>query len=170
VARIFRENSIFFAAHDHEACPNPGLEAMACGCLVAGYGGTGNFPHPYATATNGIWVPDRTIGAAAEALRAAVQVVREGGEKCNQYLEAGRQTAERFTKQVVLQALRELLAVVGSQAYDARQFKLRGLGWRGKLYAYRLLYEYNRLGWSGQLLNLGSKLPKPLRKAITGPA
>ena len=37
VAVRYRENKIFFAAQDLEGCPLTALEAMACGCLVAGF-------------------------------------------------------------------------------------------------------------------------------------
>ena len=44
VAGRYRENKIFFAAQDLEGCPLTALEAMACGCLVAGFPGTASFP------------------------------------------------------------------------------------------------------------------------------
>jgi hypothetical protein len=164
VARVLRNNSIFFAAHDLEACPTSGLEAMVCGCLVAGFRGTGQFPHPYATSKNGIWVPDRNVPAAANAVRFAIDVVQAGGPRYFRYLQAGRQTVGRFTKEELLKSLRPLLEVVTNRGYERRRDPIRGMGLRGTIYAYWLLYNYDRLGRFGRFLSWISKLTKPVRR------
>ena len=166
VAQIFRENSLFFAAQDLEGCPLPALEAMACGCLVAGFAGTAAFPHPYATPANGCWAPDRNVHAAADAVRSAIEVVRVGGPRYQQYLEAGRQTAGRFTKEVVKQSLVDMVSVVRERRYAARSPWIKGLGLKGNLFAYKLLYDYDRLGWPGRLLSCVSRTTRPMRRAL----
>ena len=68
VAKRLRANKVFFVAQDLEGCPLTSLEAMTCSAIVAGFPGTANFPHPYATAANGFWVRDRDTNAAAVAV------------------------------------------------------------------------------------------------------
>jgi hypothetical protein len=164
VARQLRAHSIFFAAHDLEACPTSGLEAMACGCLVAGFGGTGRFPHPYATLKNGIWASDRNVGDAIRAVQTAIDVVRKAGASYGAYLDAGRRTVQRFTKESMVDALSELLLTVQGGRYRDRRGPVRKLGWRGHAYAYRLLYDYERLGWPGRVLGSIGQATKPLRR------
>jgi hypothetical protein len=166
VARKYRESSIFFAAQDLEGFGLPAVEAMACGCLVAGFAGTGCFPHPYANAANGFWAPDRDVAAAADRVRRALAVVRGGGEPYERYLDAGHETARRFTKEPVLHALADMVRVVENRGYAARKNSVPGLGWGGELFAHRLLYNYDQLGWAGRLLSSVSKTTKPLRKLL----
>jgi hypothetical protein len=168
VARIFRQTAVVFAAHDWEGCPLPALEAMACDCLVAGFPGTADFPHPYATAENGFWAPDRDVRAAAAAVRSAIDVFRAGGARYAQHLHAGRQTAQRFSKDAVRQALAEMIATVEKGSYSGRHRPIPGLGWRGKLHAYRLLYYFNRLGWAGRFTASVVRSLKSKRRAVTG--
>jgi glycosyltransferase involved in cell wall biosynthesis len=166
VARVYRDNSIFFAAQDLEGCPLTALEAMSCGCLVAGYAGTARFPHPYADAANGLWVPDRDVAAAAEAVGRAINVVRADPARHRRYLEAGRVTARRFDRQAVRAALVELLPVVAGRSYASRRHDLPRLDWRARLFAYRLLYDSDRLGWPGRVVSWLSAATRPLRRAL----
>ena len=53
------------------------LEAMASGCVCAGFTGIGG--RQYATPDNGFWVDDDDCMAAADALAQAISLVREGG-------------------------------------------------------------------------------------------
>ena len=166
VAVRYRANKIFFAAQDLEGCPLTALEAMACGCLVAGFPGTGRFAHPYATPANGLWAADRNIPAAAAAVRSAIDVVR-GGDRYHRYLEAGRETARRYSEEPVKTAIAELVAGVKERNYRARRRALPALGWKGTLFAYRLLYDYDRLGWTGRLVSGVSQMTKPLRSFLS---
>jgi hypothetical protein len=166
VARKFRENSLFFATQDLEGCPLPALEAMACGCLVAGFPGTASFPHPYATSKNGFWAPDRNVRGAAAAVNSAIDVLLAGGKAYEDYVEAGRLTAQRFSHAAVRQALQEMLNVVGTQQYATHKHAVRSFDWRGQLFAYRLLYEYDQLGWPGRFAGWLSHMTKPLRNLV----
>jgi glycosyltransferase involved in cell wall biosynthesis len=168
VAEKFRENAVFFAAQDLEGCPLTALEAMSCGCLIAGYPGTAGFPHPYASPANGFWTADRDVAGGVAAVRAAIATVRAGGPRFEQYLEAGRATARRFTKEAVREALQELLEVVVNRAYDSRKPTIARLGWKGKLQAYRLLYNSDQLGWPGRFVSWLSASTKPLRRMFSG--
>jgi hypothetical protein len=166
VARQFRASSIFMATQDQEGFGLPAVEAMACGCLVAGFAGTGRFPHPYASAANGFWAPDRDVAAAAGAVCRAISVVRGGGERYEHYLKAGQETARRFTKEPALKTLAEVVKVVEDRSYASRRNSVPGLGWGGELFAHRLLYNYDQLGWAGRFLSSVSKTTKPLRKLL----
>jgi Glycosyl transferases group 1 len=163
VARRMRQHSLFFAAQYLEGFGLPALEAMACGSVVAGFAGTGAFAHPYATPQNGLWAPDCNVPAAVIAVREAIEVVRQGGERYQKYHAAGRRTAERFTKEAVLESLRDFLKVIESRNYESRHPPVVRLGLRGTLYAYRMLYNYDRLGWPGHLVSWLSKVTKPVR-------
>jgi hypothetical protein len=166
VAQKLRENAIFFAAHDEEGCPLPGLEAMACGCLVAGFTGTAGFPHPYANGSNGFWSADRNVPAAADALRRVIDLVRSNGAAYCDHLAAGRQTVQRFAEEPVRKMLCELVEVVRNRSYSSRRQTIPGLGWRGNLDAYRLLYDSDQLGWPGRLLGTISQATKPIRTTL----
>jgi hypothetical protein len=169
VARKFREHAVVFTAQDWEGCPFPALEAMACDCLVAGFPGTARFPHPYASAANGFWAPDRNVEAAAGAVGAAIDVFRAGGGRYTQYLDAGRQTARRFSREAVREALVEMIRTVESGNYGTRRNAIPGLGWRGRLQAYRLLYDSDRLGWPGRVAGRVAQVLKPFRRARVAP-
>jgi hypothetical protein len=71
------------------------LEAMASGCLCAGFTGVGGAE--YATAENGFWAPEDDCVAAAEALAAAIDLWRAGGPKLGAMIEAGRETARAWS-------------------------------------------------------------------------
>lgn len=167
VALRFRANRIFFAAHETEGCPMPALEAMACGCLTAGFPGTAGFAHPYASPTNGIWAPDGDAPAAAEAVRLAIEVARTGGQRYEMYVAAGRETALRFAREPVREALAAMIEAVAARAYTARKTSVPSLAWKERLFAYRILYNHDRLGWPGRLFARASALTKPIRRAIS---
>jgi hypothetical protein len=166
VAAIFRANAIFFSAQDLEGFGLPALEAMACGCVVAGYAGTGAFAHPYATASNGLWVTDRDVPAAIDAVRSAIQEVRAHGVPYTDRLRAAGDTAARYSKEAARTALAELLEVVRDRRYASRQQAIPKLTWSERLFACRLLYDYDRLGWPGQTLSQLSRWTKAFRSRL----
>ena len=151
VARRLRANRVFFVAQDLEGCPLTALEAMTCNAIVAGFPGTANFPHPYATAANGFWVHDRDTAAAADAVGEAIDLARAGGEPYRRMLEAEHATARRYDRESVLEGLREVAAVVANRAYAERMGPRASLGRRGWLQAARLLYDADRLGLAARL-------------------
>jgi glycosyltransferase involved in cell wall biosynthesis len=98
VADMLRSCHIFLATGFPEGCPLPPLEAMASGCLVAGFGGFGGWDYmrqawpqgmrpwwplrpeeesPWAG--NGLYAQDADVIAAALALEYAVDLLRRGG-------------------------------------------------------------------------------------------
>jgi hypothetical protein len=169
VARRLRANRVFFAAQDLEGCPLTALEAMTCNAVVAGFPGTARFPHPYATTDNGFWARDRDVGGAVAAVGRAIDLTRNGGEAHRRMLEAGYATARRFSREVVSEALSELVATVGKQSYRERRGPRVSLGTRGWLQAWRILYDADRLGLVGRLAGKVAGSAKRLRRGGTAP-
>jgi hypothetical protein len=71
------------------------LEAMASGCLCAGFTGVGG--DHYATPENGFWVPNEDCEAAADAMAMAIDVLETGGPALQARLEAGYETARKWS-------------------------------------------------------------------------
>ena len=168
VAARLRRLAVFFAAQDIEGFGMPGIEAMACGCVVAGFPGTGRFPHPYATPENGLWAEDRNAGAAASAVSRAIELVKANGSELPAYRDAGRYTLARFTRETASAALSELAKVVADRSYAQRTGPEPSLGWRHEPAVLRLLYNSNRLGWPGRMVDRVARLTKPLRRLLSG--
>lgn len=168
VAARFRKLAVFFAAQDLEGFGMPGIEAMACGCLVAGFPGTGHFPHPYATPENGLWAPDRNAGAAASAVCRAIELVKANGAELAAYRNAASRTLARFTRETSHEALSELAKVVAARSYAQRTGPEPSLGWRHERAVLRLLYNSDRLGWPGRMVDRIARFTKPLRRALSG--
>ena len=71
VAQVLAESLVFASLSYHEGLGLPPLEAMAAGCLVAGFTGQGG--SEYATPANGRWVAEGDLEAWVHALAADVQ-------------------------------------------------------------------------------------------------
>ncbi len=147
VSQRFSNNAIFFSTQDHEGCPLPALEAMCRGCVVAGYAGTRFLPHPYATADNGFWAPDRSIREAAAQVLRAIRFVRAGGTALERLLSAGRATAERFTKAEVVRALQPVVRAVTTRSYYSEKPAIPDFDWQTRLRIRRLILEHRCRDW-----------------------
>src|SRR4030095_761651 len=77
--------------------------------VVAGFGGTGPFDHPYATATNGFWARDESVEDATAKLRIAIEFVRRRDSRVDDMIAAGLATAEQYGRAAVLDALRRMV-------------------------------------------------------------
>ena len=104
-AAIMAESAVFASFSYLEGLGLPPLEAMASNCLVCGFNGHGG--SDFATADNGQWVQEGDHEGFADAV--AMMLVRfdQGGEPRQQRLNAGRQTAARYSQE---RFARELLA------------------------------------------------------------
>ena len=71
VAQVLAESQVFASLSHLEGLGLPPLEAMAAGCLVAGFTGQGGVT--YATPENGRWVAEGDLEALVHALAADVQ-------------------------------------------------------------------------------------------------
>jgi glycosyltransferase involved in cell wall biosynthesis len=141
VAQRLLGSSIFLSTQDREGCPLPALEAMACGCVVAGYSGTAQFPHPYANAENGFWARDRHIRGAARAVHEAIETLRNGGQRLQRLQEAALSTTRRYDREAVVTALKDLLNHVGRQSYEEREPIIPELGLRSRALALQTLLQ-----------------------------
>ena len=124
VAEVLRSCHVFLATGFPEGCPLPPLEAMACGCVVAGFAGFGGFDYMrqagqggYAPSVplrvvpwggNGFYAADNDVFGATACLEAACRLWIAGGEKLARVLENGRMTAAAYGAT----AQREALAAI----------------------------------------------------------
>ncbi|MGQ9368581.1 glycosyltransferase family 4 protein [Azospirillum sp. ST 5-10] len=94
VARVLGESAVFLALGRMEGFGLPPLEAMAAGCLVAGFTGGGG--DEFATDDNGFWCAAEDWTGCTDALARAMEVCeRQDAETARRYA-AGRATAERY--------------------------------------------------------------------------
>lgn len=126
VAELMRACAVFFAAGFPEGCALPPLEAMACGCIVAGFAGFGDWdymrqglengfrpaiPLPLRTwGPNGFYVPDADAFAAALALDRALNAAAEKGREYETIRENARHTANFYSRE---NQKKELFAACG---------------------------------------------------------
>jgi hypothetical protein len=95
VAEALAGSALFLSLSRLESVGMAPLEAMACGCLVAGFTGVGG--QVYATADNGFWVPEDDCVAAADALAQAAETAKAGGPELKRRIDAGYATAEQWS-------------------------------------------------------------------------
>jgi hypothetical protein len=95
MAEGLRGYTVFLSLSRLEGLGLTPLEAMASGCLVAGFKGLGGCD--FATADNGFWVDDDDCIGAADALAEAADLALAGGPALARRLEAGRATAEAWS-------------------------------------------------------------------------
>jgi hypothetical protein len=95
VARTFATSALYLSLSRFESVGMATLEALASGCVCAGF--TGVAGEEYATAANGFWVPEDDCLGAADALAQAADLVAAGGPALAQYLEAARETAAAWS-------------------------------------------------------------------------
>lgn len=129
VAETLRSCHVFLATGFPEGCPLPPLEALACGCLVAGFTGFGGFDYlrqigpggPAASIAlrdvawggNAFLAADHDVFGAADALERAARLWLDGGEALDTALANARATAAAYhpdRRREVLAALWELPA------------------------------------------------------------
>lgn len=95
VAEVFSGASIHLSLSRMESVGLTTLEALASGCVCAGFTGGGG--RQYATPDNGFWVDDDDCLAAADALAEAVSLVRCGGAPLRRYTDAALATAQQWS-------------------------------------------------------------------------
>jgi hypothetical protein len=95
VAKVFGSAALFLSLSRLESVGMTPLEAMAGGCICAGFMGVGG--RAYATSENGFWVPEDDCEAAADALAEAADLVQAGGARLADMREAARQTAAAWS-------------------------------------------------------------------------
>ena len=112
VARILAESAVYLALGRFEACPLSALEALAAGCIVAGFTGTGGWD--YATARNGFWAPEDDLFGCATQLAEAVRMAAEAKQRYQAMIADAQATAAAYTEERfrsrLLQCWRQLAA------------------------------------------------------------
>lgn len=96
VAEQLGQSAIYLSLQRLESVGLSALEAMACGCLVAGFTGQGG--REYANAKNGYWVEEDDCLACVVALANAVACAYKGGQTFHDKLESGYQTASGYSE------------------------------------------------------------------------
>jgi hypothetical protein len=102
-ARVLRESAVYLSLCRFEACPLMPLEAMSCGCVVAGFTGGGG--QEYATLANGFWAAEDDCLACATQLAAAVRLAKQGGPRYRERIQSARLTASFYCRERTLDAL-----------------------------------------------------------------
>ncbi len=97
VANVMRDSAIFISYSRFEAYAFNILEAMSCGCVVAGFTGTGALE--YCTSANGFFVPEDDCFACVEAVKNAIQCVTGGGKAYQDMINEGIATGMKFNRQ-----------------------------------------------------------------------
>lgn len=103
VAAAMGRASVFLSLARLEAFSITTLEAMASGCLIAGFTGIG--PREYTNPTNGLWVDEDDCEAAAHALSRAAAMAEAGGGAAALMRHAARTTGARWSHAHFTQAL-----------------------------------------------------------------
>lgn len=94
-AEAFRASAVFLSLSRLESVGMTTLEAMASGCVCAGFTGVGGLE--YASPANGFWAPEDDCEAAADALAEACAVAAAGGPELARRIEAGYETARQWS-------------------------------------------------------------------------
>jgi hypothetical protein len=104
VAEAMGRSSVFLSLARLEAHGMTSLEAMACGCVVAGFsgvfGGTDS-----ATARNGFWAQEDDISGCVAQLARAVQLAVDRGLAYDSMIAEGRRTAHEYRREEAARVL-----------------------------------------------------------------
>jgi len=82
------------------------VEAMASGCIVVGYTGSGGLE--YATPENGFWFSPEQMEEVTDAIAQAIGGLIRGDPGMVKMREAGRAAAARYTRERTKAALRQV--------------------------------------------------------------
>lgn len=103
VARVLGESDVFLSLGYRESFGLPPLEAMASGCLVAGYHAEGG--REYITDANGWWADEGDRQTCVDGLAAAFDLLDHSGERLLNCRRAMAQTVARYSPQIMEAAL-----------------------------------------------------------------
>jgi len=103
VAAVLKESSVCLALCRFESFSMTILEAMASGCVTAGFTGFG--ARQFTTARNGFWAEEDDCIQCADLLSQAVRLVSTGGARYGDILEAARDTAAYYSCQRMAQCV-----------------------------------------------------------------
>jgi glycosyltransferase involved in cell wall biosynthesis len=103
VARILGQSAVFLSLCRFEAFSLTLLEAMASGCVTAGFTGFGT--RDYVDAQNGFWAQEDDLIECTEQLGRAVRLVTEGGPLLEHMVQHGLDTARYYNREKFVKAL-----------------------------------------------------------------
>ena len=95
VAAEFGRSGLFLSLSRMESVGMTTLEAMASGCVCAGFRGVGG--NSFASSENGFWAPDDDCVAAVDAIAEAADLYKTGGPGLSQLTEASVETARQWS-------------------------------------------------------------------------
>lgn len=95
VSAALRRSAVFLSLSRREGFGLPPVEAMAAGCVVAGFHGYGGLD--YASEDNGFWAEEDNPLDAARQLGHAVTLAAAGGSKLKRYREHTAATVARYS-------------------------------------------------------------------------
>src|SRR5688572_27761757 len=98
IAEVMSQSAVFLSLARLEAHAMTTLEAMACGCVVAGFAGVAGGTDS-ATAANGFWAPEDDVETCVDQLARAVQVAVDRDATWREMVEAGRRTAHKYRRE-----------------------------------------------------------------------
>jgi Glycosyl transferases group 1 len=104
-ARMMGEARVFLSLSRLEGFGLTPLEAMASGCVVAGFTGIGG--REYANAQNGFWVNEDDFFAATIALSDAVTLSHQQGSDLDAYHAASNETLTAYTPETFAKAVKD---------------------------------------------------------------
>ncbi len=102
-AKVLSESAIFLSLSDKESFGLPPLEAMASGCVVAGFHGDGG--REYMNEGNGWWAETGDWRACVHGLAAALETFDKGGEQLEEYNRRAMQTVEAYSVEIMEEKL-----------------------------------------------------------------
>jgi FkbM family methyltransferase len=103
VANVLAQSAIFLSLSDKDPLGLPPLEAMASGCVVAGFHGGGGLE--YMTPANGWWADTGDWRACVNGLAAAVATFDRGGPALAAYHAETQRTVETYSVEGMTSAL-----------------------------------------------------------------
>lgn len=98
VAEVLGRSAVYLGLARLEAHGMTTLEAMASGCLVAGFNGSAGGSDS-ATAANGFWAAEDDVLGCADQLVRAVRLAAQGGTEYEAMAAAGRETAWAYRRE-----------------------------------------------------------------------
>ena len=109
-ARAMNQAKVFLSLSRLEGFGLTPLEAMAAGCVVAGFTGIGG--REYATAGNGFWAPEDDFAACIDQIKAGIELSQSEGAARDSYFANGRKTLAAYTPEIFKQAVKDVWAKI----------------------------------------------------------
>lgn len=95
MAQILGETAVYLSLSRFDSFGLATLEAMSCGCVVAGFTGFGGME--YAASKNGFWAQEDDCFGCTDQLKRAVELATRGGDQYRDVAEWAIKTAEQYS-------------------------------------------------------------------------